>query len=75
MPKKQKIRKNLKNMIISNFYETLKKNEYNSLSNYFIFKKMIIGRRKYGTIFFGLDFKNIRPIAIKISNCEKIMII
>ena len=71
MPKKQKIRKNLKNTIISNFYEILKNNEYYSLGNYFIFKKMIIGSGKYGTVFFGLDFKNIKPIAIKISNCEK----
>jgi hypothetical protein len=68
---KQKYSQNIREVIISNFYEILKNNEYNSFGNYFMFKKKIIGCGKYGTVFFGLDLKNVRPIAIKISNCEK----
>ena len=36
-----------------------------------MFKELIIGHGKYGTVFFGIDIKNARPIAIKVSNEKK----
>ena len=70
-PTKQKIKKNIHDVIVDNFYAILKNNEYYSLGRYFIFKDLIIGNGKFGTVWFGIDVKNARPVAIKASNEEK----
>ena len=67
----QKKKKNIREVITDNFYVILKNNEYYSLGNYFMFKNLIIGNGKYGTVWFGIDVKNARPVAIKTSNEEK----
>lgn len=67
----KKNNKNIREIITNNFYAILKNNEYYSLGNYFMFKNLIIGNGKYGTVWFGIDFKNARPVAIKTSNEEK----
>ena len=36
-----------------------------------MFIELIIGHGKYGTVFFGIDIKKARPVAIKVSNDEK----
>ena len=36
-----------------------------------MFKNLIIGHGGYGTVFFGIDFINAKPIAIKVSNEER----
>lgn len=63
-------KKNISDIIIGNFYTLLKKNEYLSISNFFMFKNLIIGRGNYGTVFFAIDFNNAMPVAIKVSNGE-----
>lgn len=68
---KPTIKKNIRDMIVDNFYSILKNNEYYSLGKYFLFRELIIGNGKFGTVFFGIDVKNARPVAIKVSNEEK----
>jgi serine/threonine protein kinase len=36
-----------------------------------MFKDLVIGQGKYGTVFFGIDAKKARLVAIKVSNEEK----
>ena len=36
-----------------------------------MFKDLVISQGKYGTVFFGIDVKKARPVAIKVSNEEK----
>ena len=38
-----------------NFYEIFKKYEHIPLKNYFLFKNLIIGQGKYGTVWFAID--------------------
>ena len=68
---KNEIKKSINDIIIDNFYSILKNNEYISIDRFFMFKNLIIGKGRYGTVFFGIDLANARPIAIKISNEEK----
>ena len=35
-----------------------------------MFKNLVLGHRKYGTVFFGIEFNNARLVAIKVSNGE-----
>ena len=63
-------KKNISGIIIDNFYTLLKNNEYLSISNFFMFKNLVLGHGKYGTVFFGIEFNNARPVAIKVSNGE-----
>ena len=37
------------------FYEIFKKYKYIPLKNYFLFKNLIIGQGKYGTVWFAID--------------------
>ena len=71
IPKEVKNKKNISDIIIQNLYCILNNNEYYALLNFFMFKELIIGHGRYGTVFFGIDIKNARPIAIKVSNEKK----
>ena len=48
-----------------NFYEIFKKYEHIPLKNYFLFKNLIIGQGKYGTVWFSIDVNKSNLIAIK----------
>ena len=71
IPKEVKNKKNISDIIIQNLYCILNNNEYYALLNFFMFKELIIAHGRYGTVFFGIDIKNARPIAIKVSNEKK----
>ena len=71
IPKKLNNKKNISDYIIQNLYHILNNNGYYAISNFFMFKELIIGHGKYGTVFFGIDIKKARPVAIKVSNDEK----
>ena len=61
----------MSDIIINNFYTILKNYEYYSIKNYFMLKNFIFGHGKYGTVWFGIDLKKAKPIAIKVINEEK----
>ena len=64
-------KKNISYIIKHNFYDILKNNKYFCFGNYFLFENCMLGNGKYGTVYFGLDFKNAKAVAIKISNEKK----
>ena len=66
-PYKLQNKKSINNIIIDNLYYILNTNGYYGIGNFFMFKDLIIGLGKYGTVFFGIDVKNARPIAIKVN--------
>ena len=49
-------------------YKILKDNEYIPLKNYFFFKNLVLGKGKYGTVWFSIDSNNSMPVAIKSAN-------
>ena len=50
------------------FYEIFQKYEHIPLKNYFLFKNLIIGQGKYGTVWFGIDVNKSHLVAIKSEN-------
>lgn len=58
-------------IIKKNFYNILKSNDYLSIGPYFLFKNFVIGKGKFGTVYFGINIKNAKPIAIKENNEDK----
>ena len=58
-------------IIKTNFYYLLKKNKYLLLNKYFLFKELILGNGKYGTVWFGVNVDNAKPVAIKYQNNNK----
>ena len=69
--KEEKKKNNIHDMIINNIYNILKCNNYVSIEHYFMFQNLIIGDGKYGTVYFGINMKTARPVAIKASNEQK----
>lgn len=66
-----KEKSNVTDIIKLNLYDILRNNKYVSLGNYFLFKDLIIGNGKFGTVFFGINIPTARAVAIKASNGEK----
>lgn len=54
-----------------NFYEIFQKYEHIPLKNYFLFKNLIIGHGKYGTVWFAIDVNKSNLVAIKSNNIIK----
>lgn len=66
---KKKKNINLNEIIKNNMYNILTEYAYIPLdNNYFIFKNLVLGHGKYGSVWFGIDIKNANPIAIKAQN-------
>lgn len=66
---KQTKNDNISEIIKKNMYNILTKYTYIPLdNNYFIFKNLILGHGKYGSVWFGINIKNAIPIAIKVQN-------
>ena len=61
----------ISSIIKNKLYHILLENEYIALINYFIFKKLIIGMGKYGTVWIGLNIKEANFVSIKSQHNEK----
>ena len=67
----KKNKNNIHDIIVNNIYNILKNNKFLSIEHYFMFQNLIIGGGTYGTVYFGIDIKSAKPVAIKASNEEK----